>query len=73
MTTQPRHRLDVCKCGDYWHQHPNGGPSALNWDNPKGVEPCMGFRLAKAYMPDEDDYCPSDPRGPGRPSSKVKP
>jgi hypothetical protein len=39
------HPEDVCRCGDYRRQHRNDGPSALNWDNPKGVEACMKFRL----------------------------
>lgn len=45
------HGLDpneVCVCGDYRRQHKDWtGPSLLNWDNPKGTEPCLKFQRAR--------------------------
>lgn len=34
---------EACVCGDYRSQHPNDGPSALNYASPAGAR-CEGFR-----------------------------
>jgi hypothetical protein len=56
---QQEHPEDICECGDYRKQHPDGGACALNGlghaaPMPKGD--CMSFRLALSYWGNYEIY-----------------
>lgn len=53
------HAEDVCECGDYRRQHPNGGACDLNGLGhgvPMPEGDCLEFRLAYSYWENYDPY-----------------
>ena len=49
MTTSKPERFDICRCGDYRHQHENGtGKCYFGKDLTHGYEFCLKFEIDNA-------------------------
>jgi len=53
------HSEDICECGDYRKQHPDGGACALNGlghGMPFNEGACFKFRFSYSYWENYDPY-----------------
>lgn len=47
MSIAPPDPFDICRCGDYRHQHPNDGACGCNGLGHFGAGPCRKFERAE--------------------------